>query len=103
MVDGKMVPLDERPFFKGSDDFLTFFEISSEHFNKINCVLLEGAYKTFWIIFKSQLSARKALESYLTLDGSHGFKVVGKQRHDPRLTHLKFGERCKKVGWRPSV
>ena len=70
-----------------------FFPISTEHVNKINCIMLEEAYKISTIAFKSQLAARKTLECYLgtviETGKSCNFKTVGDRPDDQKLIYLK--------------
>jgi hypothetical protein len=77
-----------------------FFPISTEHVNKMNCVMLEESCKISTIVFKSQLAARKTLEYYLSMPSERGktrnFKVVGAGPDDPRLACLKKLEQAAK-------
>lgn len=79
MADGK----DWSP--RESDKFFfKIFPISAEHVNKINCIMLEEAYKVSTMAFKSQSAARKTLEHYLSAP-----TVVRDEPDDQKLAYLK--------------
>lgn len=82
-----------RPYHKFC---FRFFPISTEHLNKINCVMLEESHSISIIAFKSRIAARKTLEYYLSRScgpqSQHDFKslkMVGDQPDDKRLICLK--------------
>lgn len=82
-----------RPYHKFC---FRFFPISTEHVNKINCVMLEQSHSISTIAFKSRIAARKTLEYYLSRSceppNQHNFKflkTVGDQPDDKRLICLK--------------
>jgi hypothetical protein len=100
LVDGKLVLQNgedgsPRPYHKFC---FRFFQISTEHVNKINCVMLEEAYFSSKIVFKSQLGARKTLEYYLTMpcEGVNGFKLLLDGPNDSKLLYLKKLEQAAK-------
>ena len=55
--------------------YFRFFPLETRHVQKINAILLEEAPGTIALVYKSAESLRRALEFYLTDDGS-GFKQV---------------------------
>lgn len=67
-----------------------FFPISTEHANKINSIILENAYVSSKIAFKSHAAFRKTLEFYLTMPCEFSsFKTVENVPEGPRLTLVK--------------
>ena len=88
--NGIIVPLSETsPVLQASDKFFfKYFPISTEFTNKINCVLLEQAFKTSKIAFNKKKSVYHAIKYYLTEDLGRGWKEV-KGIDDPVLIYLK--------------
>ncbi|KAL5347020.1 hypothetical protein ACLOAV_008163 [Pseudogymnoascus australis] len=80
MVNGRVVPRREGSVLGPKDKFyFRVFRISTDHVDKINMILLDEAWPTSLILFKTERSARSALEHYLTLDPlstSHGLKLI---------------------------
>lgn len=79
-----------------------FFPISTEYVNKINSLMLEESYHISTIAFKSKLSARRALEHYLSMPCyQEGFtwKLVQTTPDDPkRLCIKKLEQALRKLG-----
>jgi hypothetical protein len=102
LVGGRLELLDgEDGSTRSNHKFcFRFFPISTEHVNKMNCVMLEESCKISTIVFKSQLAARKTLEYYLSMPSeavkTRNFKVVGAGPDDPRLACLKKLEQAAK-------
>lgn len=67
MVNGRLVLADgEDGTLRSGDKFcFRFFLISTNHVNTINSIMLEESYAISTIVFKSKVSARRALEFYL--------------------------------------
>lgn len=80
MVNGRVVPRREGSVLRPNDKFyFHIFRISTDHVDKINMTLLDEAWPTSLILFKTERSARSALEHYLSLDTlstSHGLKLI---------------------------
>lgn len=80
MVNGRVVPRREGSVLRPNDKFyFRIFRISTDHVDKINMILLDEAWPTSLILFKTERSARSALEHYLSLDTlstSHGLKLI---------------------------
>lgn len=99
LVDGRVTLLDgedgsPRSYHKFC---FRFFPISTEHVNKINCIMLEQSYNISKIVFGSQLGARKTLEYYLSMPCEHNnFKTYLDVPNDPRLVCLKKLEQAVK-------
>ena len=102
LVNGRTVLLDGEDGTKRSHHkfCFRFFPISTEHTERINCILLEESYSISTIVFKSQLAARKTLENYLSMpceiDGRCHFKIVAHTSDDPRLMFLRKLEQVAK-------
>ena len=77
-----------------------FFHISTEHVNKINCVIFEQPLNISTIAFKSQPGARKVLEYYLgmpcELGKMYNFETVTDDPNDPRRVCLRKLEHAAK-------
>ena len=97
LVDGRVVLLDGENGSPRSDHkyCFRFFPISTEHVNKINCVMLEWSHTGATIVFKSPLATRKTLDYYLSMP-CDGFKMVGNAPNDPKLVCLKKLEQAAK-------
>jgi len=105
LVDGRLKLLDgedgsPRSYHKFC---FRFFPISTEHVNKINCIMLEQSYNTSKIVFNSRPGVLKTLEYYLSMPcrgyKPFSFKIVGDAPNDPRLVCLKKLEQAaKKLG-----
>jgi hypothetical protein len=67
MVNGRLVLADgEDGTLRSGDKFcFRFFLISTNHVNTINSIMLEESCAISTIVFKSKVSARRALEFYL--------------------------------------
>ncbi|KFY15537.1 hypothetical protein V492_01919 [Pseudogymnoascus sp. VKM F-4246] len=80
MENGRVVLLRPGSILKPEDKFrFRIFPISTDHVNKINMILLDEAWPTSLILFKTERSARNALENYLNIDPlstSHGLKLI---------------------------
>jgi hypothetical protein len=98
LVDGRVVLLDGENGSPSSHHkfCFRFFPISTEHVNKINCIMLEQSDSVSTIVFKSRLGTRKALEYYLSMPCDAGFKMVGDAPNDPKLVCLKKLEQAVK-------
>ena len=97
LVDGRVVLLDGENGSPRSDHkyCFRFFPISTEHVNKINCIMLEQSHTGATIVFKSRLATRKTLDYYLSMP-CDGFKMVGNAPNDPKLVCLKKLEQAVK-------
>jgi hypothetical protein len=95
LVDGRIRFLDgEDGSLRSHHKFcFRFFPISTEHVNKINCVMLEQSCHISTIVFNSRLGARSTLEYYLGMpckrSKPHCFKICFDVANDPRLVCLK--------------
>jgi hypothetical protein len=72
--------------------YFCIFPISSDHVDKINMILLDEAWPTSLILFKSKRSARSALKHYLSLDPlspSHGLKLIIPGTDRLRVTYFQ--------------
>jgi len=92
IVDGRVELIDGR--VSGSrqvdDKFcFRFFPLVTEHINKINAIMLEESHSISNIVFKSLAGLRRALDYYLTMPSTYGFKLCDGTADDPRLRHLK--------------
>jgi hypothetical protein len=52
--------------------------------------MLQEAYKTSVIAFKTACGARRALEFYLGMSCERGFKTISNAADDPQLAYLKM-------------
>jgi hypothetical protein len=65
-VDGRLILINGGPT-RASDQFsFKFFSIPKAYANKINYIMLEESHRISLVIFNNKISARKALEYYLT-------------------------------------
>ncbi|KAJ9616680.1 hypothetical protein H2200_000399 [Cladophialophora chaetospira] len=75
-----------------------FFPISTEHVNKINCIMLEQSHSISKIAFSSLPAARKTLEHYLMVPCQpNNFKMCGFTPDDPRLIFPRKLEQAVKL------
>jgi hypothetical protein len=70
--------------------YFYFFPISIDHVYRINAIMLQEAYETSVIAFKTTCGARRALEFYLGMSCERGFKTISDAVDDPRLAYLKM-------------
>ncbi|KIW69880.1 hypothetical protein PV04_02199 [Phialophora macrospora] len=95
LVDGRIELLDGEDGSRRSHHkfCFRFFPVSTEHVNKINCVMLEQSCHISTIVFNSGVGARNALEYYLGMpcesSKPHCFKICFDVDNDPRLVCLK--------------
>lgn len=102
ILDGRIELADgEDGSFRPHHKFyFRFFAISSDHVNKINCIMLDESYRISTIAFKSRLPARKTIEYYLSkpckIKHPYIFKMIGDDPDDQRLLFLKKLEQIPK-------
>lgn len=93
MVNGRQVLRRAGSGLKPNDEFyFRIFHISTDHVDKINMILLDEAWSTSLILFKTKRSARHALEHYLSLDPlspSHALKLIFPGTETPRKTYFR--------------
>ncbi|KAF4545398.1 uncharacterized protein LTHEOB_5231 [Lasiodiplodia theobromae] len=103
IVDGKFVPLNG---YQGpSADHVFYFKcfpLEPRHVGLINELLLEEAWPTKAIAFRSNDYTKEILVDYLK-DPRKGFKVVTDQPDDPRLKYLRKLERAVSLLGGPKV
>jgi hypothetical protein len=72
--------LNDRFFFR-------FWPVEKKHVERINFILLDNLPQSKSVVFNSQPSFKKTLESYLTTS-ANGFKLVGVGEHGSRISRL---------------
>lgn len=76
-----------------------FFKLATEDVNKINAIFLENAYACQAVAFTSHSALRVAIDNYLTLPATEGFKYVGHHGNGPNLSYLvKLENISRKLG-----
>ncbi|KAB2571433.1 hypothetical protein DBV05_g9907 [Lasiodiplodia theobromae] len=103
IVDGKFVPL--HGYQGPSADHVFYFKcfpLEPRHVGLINELLLEEAWPTKAIAFRSNDYTKEILVDYLK-DPRKGFKVVTDQPDDPRLKYLRKLERAVSLLGGPKV
>lgn len=90
---GSVLKLDDKFYFR-------VFPISTDHVDRINMILLDEAWPTSLILFKTKRSARNALGHYLSLDPhspSQGLKLIFPGTDSLRETYFRNLEAAVKL------
>lgn len=91
IVDGRIQLVEGRDGSHRVDDrfCFRFFPLETEHVNRINAIMLEESHSISNIVFKSHSGLRMAIDYYLTMSTTGGFKLCDGMPGEPRLCLLK--------------